>query len=164
VFVTGATRSGDMPVTAGVFDTRCGGDGACNGSFDAFIAKFSATGSLLASTFLGGRDLDMGRAIAITRSGRIGALGTTQSADFPVTEPSGSSRTPGVNVEHTYLALFDDSLTTQMRAMFIADQQYVPNVGVLTARQGFAYVAGQVTQSTGMASGFGTYVRAVPLP
>jgi hypothetical protein len=164
VFVTGATRSGDMPVTVGASDTRCGGDGACNGSFDAFIAKFSPTGSLLASTFLGGGDLDMGRAIAITRSGRIGALGTTQSADFPLTEPSASGRTPGVNVEHTYLALFDDGLMTQTRAMFVADQQYVPNVSVLTARQGFAFVAGQVTQSTGMASGFGTYVRAVPLP
>ena len=164
VYVSGATRSGDMPVTAGAADTRCGSDGACDGSFDAFIARFSATGSLLASTFLGGSGLDMGRAIAITPSGSVAALGTTQSADFSLTDPSASGRTPGVNFEHTYLAVFDDRLTTRTRALFVADQQFLPNVGLLASRSGFAYIAGQVTSFTGMPAGIGTYVRAVRVP
>ena len=75
-----------------------------------------------------------------------------------------SGRPPAVNLEHTYLAVFDDRLTNTLHTMFIADQQYVPNVGVLDVRIGFGYVAGQVSQSTGMPSGSGTYVRSVRLP
>ncbi len=164
VYATGYTRSAEMPATPGAYDQRCGTDEACNGSFDGFIVKFSPTGSLLASTFLGGSELDMGRAVELTSGGKVVALGTTQSRDFPLLNASPSPRTPGVNFEHTYVAVFDDRLTALTRSGFVVDEQFLPNVAVLAVRDGFWFVAGQVTPLTGMASGIGTYVRAMRLP
>jgi hypothetical protein len=164
VAVIGTTRSSDVPVSSAAHDTRCGNDGACDGSFDGFAATFDAAGSLLASTYLGGSGLDTARAIRTAAGGRVVALVTTQSADYPLTEPSPSGRTPGVNREHTALTIFDSRLSAIVRSTVVADQQYLPNVGVLAVRQGFAFAAGQVTPFTGLASGSGTYLRAIRLP
>jgi hypothetical protein len=164
VYVTGYARSADMLATAGAYDPGCGTDGACNGSFDAFITKFGPTGAVLASTFFGGSEFDGGRAVQLTAGGNLVVLGTTQSRDFPLVDASPSPRTPGINSEHTYLAVFDDGLTALVRSEFVVDQQFLPNVAVLAVRDGFGFVAGQVTPLTGMPSGIGTYVRAMRLP
>ena len=79
VYVTGATFSGDFPVTAGAFQATK------RGSYDAFVAKLSSTGGALAySTFLGGRDADSGAGIAVDRNGFAHVAGATWSLDFPV--------------------------------------------------------------------------------
>lgn len=165
VYVTGHARSPEMPVTEGAIDTRCGSDGACDGSFDAFVAKFSPTGALLASTFYGGRALDLGRRVVIRPGGQVVIVGTSQSPDFPLIDAVASRRwTPGINFEHPFLAVLDDRLQRVTRSAFVLDEQYLPNVALLGASSGFAYVTGQVSPGTGLASGIGTYLRATRLP
>jgi hypothetical protein len=80
-YVTGWTDSTDFPVTAGAYQTTHGG-----GDYDVFVTKLNASGSgLVYSTYLGGNDDDVGRAIAVDGSGNAYVAGYTQSTNFPVT-------------------------------------------------------------------------------
>ena len=76
--VTGYTSSQDFPVTSGAVQTRYGG-----GSYDAFLARFSATGTLSYATYLGGSDADLGFAVALDAAGSAYLTGSTASSDFP---------------------------------------------------------------------------------
>lgn len=84
VYVTGATRAADFPVFGGF-------DNTFNGETDAFVARFSADGELLWSTFLGGSEADeqypfqqnAGPAIAVDQAGAAYITGATESSDFP---------------------------------------------------------------------------------
>ena len=53
------------------------------GTSDAFIAKIAPGGALLYSTYLGGTDTDVARAISVTPDGRAYITGSTRSFDFP---------------------------------------------------------------------------------
>ena len=164
LYVMGDTRSDDMPVTAGAVRPRCQAEGGFTCS-DAFIAKFSSTGSLVASTFFGGIGTDYSRGVQATSDGRVIVVGGTQSRDFPVVNASPSPRPPFVNAEQTYVSVLDDSLTRLMQSGFAGNQQFLPNGGLLALRDRFEFVAAQVTPASGLRSGIiGTYVRAMRLP
>ncbi|MCB0201838.1 MAG: SBBP repeat-containing protein, partial [Anaerolineae bacterium] len=80
--VTGGTGSSDFPTTPGAFDPSYNGDY----TFDAFVARLNATGSMLDyATYLGGRNHDEGLAIAVDGAGRVTVTGRTNSGDFPIT-------------------------------------------------------------------------------
>ena len=82
IYVTGQTESSDFPTTPGAYDTSFH-----NG--DVFVSKFSRNlTSLLASTYLGGADDDVGNSLAIGSDGKIYVAGYTGSSDFPTTSGS----------------------------------------------------------------------------
>jgi hypothetical protein len=165
IYVTGQTSSANMPVTTGALDARCGIDGACDGSMDAFVARFSATGALLASTYYGGRGVDLGLGVLVRPDGRPVVLGSTQSPDFPLVDAVPPRRwSPSINFEHVFLSQFDAALQRVTRAEFVADEQYLPNIGRLAESGGFAHAVGQVFPRTGLPSGvIGTYARSIRL-
>ena len=78
IYVAGATSSADFPTTSGAFDTTYSGD-------DAFVSKFSPSGALLWSTYLGGDIGEWASAITSDGDGNIYVAGATGSADFPTT-------------------------------------------------------------------------------
>ncbi len=80
-YVTGFTDSAapDFVTTAGAAQPAIGG----GGNTDAFVAKFSAAGAQVYSTFLGGTGIDRGNAIAIDVGGNVYITGQT-SANLPV--------------------------------------------------------------------------------
>ena len=95
VYVTGNTNSLDF-LTVNAFQTAYGG-GSFNG--DAFVTKLSSLGnSVQYSTYLGGRDEDISRGIAVDNNGNAFVTGSTGGfspfpaspvpgfADFPTTE------------------------------------------------------------------------------
>lgn len=80
VIVGGYTSSPGYPVTPGCVDPTY------NGGFDCFLTKLSAAGGTLVwSTFFGGRDDDRVYDIASNEEGEIFLTAWTQSEDFPTT-------------------------------------------------------------------------------
>ncbi len=76
-YVTGYTMSSDFPIQNAY-------DSTDNASIDVFIAKFSSSGNLIYSTFLGGDGSDGGYAIAECDRGKLIVTGSTSSTDFPM--------------------------------------------------------------------------------
>jgi len=76
-FASGWTNSIDFP-TLNAYDDTYNGDDQ-----DAFVLKFSASGSLLWSTYLGGSTTDWGTGIAVTSDGNSYVTGKTISPNFP---------------------------------------------------------------------------------
>ena len=78
IHITGYTWSSNFPTTADAYDPDY------NGDEDVFVAKFSPSGQLLYSTFLGGSDCDSGNGIAVDSEGSVYITGKTGSTDdFP---------------------------------------------------------------------------------
>jgi hypothetical protein len=80
-YVTGLTYSTDFP-TVNPYQTD-------QGSYDAFVSKFSSSGTnLIYSTYIGGNTSDdEGHAIAVDASGNAYITGVTYSSDFPTVNP-----------------------------------------------------------------------------
>jgi len=77
-YLAGDTFSTDFPTKGAYQNTFSGGEK------DAYVAKFSATGSsLIYSTFIGGSGNDEGEGIRLDSSGRVYVVGITSSGDFP---------------------------------------------------------------------------------
>jgi hypothetical protein len=74
-YIAGTTESPDFPISSALEPMLLG--------FDAFVAKFTADGALVYSTFLGGSLGDEGRDIAVDANGGVYILGATNSSDFP---------------------------------------------------------------------------------
>ena len=84
VFITGSTRSSDLP-GAGLPQPGYGGPLGSASFGDAFVAKLNATGdALVYLTYLGGTDEDVADAIAVDGEGSVYLTGMTRSANFPV--------------------------------------------------------------------------------
>ena len=79
-FVTGWTKSSNFPVISAYQKIKGG-----TYDYDAFVTKLNPTGSPVYSTYLGGRDEDYGRGIAIDSDGNAFVTGKTWSSDFPTT-------------------------------------------------------------------------------
>ncbi|MBM4249374.1 MAG: PKD domain-containing protein [Euryarchaeota archaeon] len=89
VIVAGGTRSMDLPVTPGAFQTsiRTGPSDE-----DAFVLRLSSDGSTLQyCTYLGGGGRDYVLAVEADAAGRATVAGTTTSPDLPVTAGALSS-------------------------------------------------------------------------
>ncbi len=75
-YVMGTTNSSDFPLQNAYNSTFSGFE-------DIFLAKFSANGLLLWSTYLGGKNMDFASDIAVTNDGSCYVTGETLSSDFP---------------------------------------------------------------------------------
>ena len=78
-YICGKTPSFDFPLY-NAYDSTLGGEF----DSDAFAAKFSPSGELLYSTFLGGSGLDWAYDVTIGSDGCAWIVGSTDSPDFPV--------------------------------------------------------------------------------
>jgi hypothetical protein len=79
-YVTGTISSKDFPTTSGAFKSTNGVDGT-----DAIVAKFSANGALVYSTYVGGDSYDSAHGIAVDGNGNAFITGDTISNNFPFT-------------------------------------------------------------------------------
>ena len=152
--ITGNTISRDFPTTANAFDQTCGTDGMCNQDLfgvngDAFLTVFNAAGSnLVYSTFIGGTDLDFGRAVTIDRAGKTYVAGSTLSKDLP-TRGAAQTRCGGgtfLPCADGYVAKFDTHLSGAASLIYMT---YLGGKGddiaqaVAGDKSGNAYVTGQ---------------------
>jgi hypothetical protein len=88
---------------------------------DAFIAKFSPRGNLLASTYLGGSDDEGAYGVACDANGRIWVAGKTTSWDFPVKNPFYKKENNGQDV---FIACFSKDLSKILYASYVGGTGY----------------------------------------
>lgn len=122
-YVTGNTSSADFPTSSCALQNIYRG-----GIEDAFVIKLSSIGSMVYSTYLGGRtNSDIARAIAVDSSGNAYVTGTTASNDFPVTQ--GAYQT-------TFRSGPEDGFVTKLNAQgdMILYSTYIGDSGVDHAR------------------------------
>lgn len=105
LLVFGRTNSANFPITAGAYQP------SLSGSYDLFVTRLSSTGSLLASTYLGGSGAEGTNAIGtpyttsslqfnygddsrgevvVAPNGDVLIVSNTQSANYPVTSVTGT--------------------------------------------------------------------------
>jgi aldose sugar dehydrogenase len=80
VYVAGQTSSNNFPLLNPA-------QPAFGGSFDAFIAKISSTGTKVYATYLGGTGDDRATGIAVNSAGAAYITGFTSSSNFPTVTP-----------------------------------------------------------------------------
>lgn len=85
IFIVGHTTSKDYPVTSDALQSEFGG-GKRQWDGDGALAVLSPDGSrLLYATYFGGSGDDLIRSVALGPNGEVYLVGSTTSADFPVT-------------------------------------------------------------------------------
>ncbi|MDX6404180.1 MAG: hypothetical protein QOH70_1635 [Blastocatellia bacterium] len=80
VYVVGQTSSNNFPLLTPA-------QPAFGGSFDAFVAKISSSGTKIYATYLGGTGDDRGAGIAVNSAGAAYVTGFTSSTNFPTVSP-----------------------------------------------------------------------------
>lgn len=102
VFVTGGTRSSDLPTVAGSVQTTAPG-----GNTDGFLAKFDANGtSLLAATYIGTSDMDQAYLLQLDKNQNVYVTGQTRG-NMPVVNAAYS-----VAGGKQFISKYNNSLTT----------------------------------------------------
>ncbi len=85
--VVGQSYSTNFPTTANAYQKTFGGGTSGSNTFpeDAFAARYTAAGSLIYATYLGGSGNDEGFGVAADAAGDTFVTGDTSSANFPTT-------------------------------------------------------------------------------
>jgi hypothetical protein len=141
-YITGITESTDSSGWVGFFPTTSGAyDEGYNGEGDAFITKFSSSGtSLEFSTYFGGSGKDAGNGIAIDGNKNVYITGESRSSDLPTTNGA---------VDMTYNA-FSEAFVTKINAAgtyvqystFLGGNALETGMGIAVDGAGNIYVVG----------------------
>lgn len=138
-YVTGHTASNNFPV-ANAFRATYGG-----GTYDAFVTKFSPTGSsVVFSTFLGGSSDDFGTAIAVDGAGQAYVAGYTWSTNFPVLNGAQMSHAGARDV---FVVKFAAAGTSLAYGSYLGGTTNDYAYGLAISGTGQAYVVGETASA-----------------
>ena len=136
-YVAGLTTSTNFPTTTGAFDrtvSKC----------DVFVSKFnpaaSGAASLVYSTYLGGSQNDIGKAIAVDSSGNAYVTGQTFSNDFPTT--AGAFRTTFGGVADAFVTKLNSNGTALSYSTYLGGSDLDQGRGIALDSSNNAYVTG----------------------
>ncbi|HWY57841.1 MAG TPA: SBBP repeat-containing protein [Terriglobales bacterium] len=151
-YVAGSTTSSNFPQTTGEFQTGLAGHA------NAFIAKFSPTGTLLFATYLGGDGTDYTTGVAVDTGFDIVVAGTTSSSTFPTTNGSNGSNaafqtTRVSSGNHVFVSKLDPTATKLLYSTYLSGSGADIASGLALDSGGNAYVTG-TTASTEVQTGF----------
>ena len=143
-YVTGLTTSSNFPISAGVVQTVFGG-----GNDDAFVTKVNPTGSsIVYSTFLGGGDVDEGKAITVNTVGDAYVTGRTLSSNFPMTVGA-FQQSPGGSID-VFVTRLNSSASALVYSTYLGGsnlEQESFSGGIAIDTAGNAYVTGETRSS-----------------
>jgi len=158
IYVTGATRSVNLPSTPGAYNPNPNIN--ISTEYDVFVFSLSPDGSnLLALTYLGGDQSDLAYAIDRQSNGNIVITGETASTNFPTT-PNAYSITPntGLNTDNIFVSILNPNLSNLVASTYIGgstgEVAYALTIsyGNQVIIGGFAKSADYPTVSGGLAS------------
>jgi hypothetical protein len=139
VYVTGETRSDNFPTSSNPFQKEY------NGAMDAFVTKFTADGSLVYSSFLGGINDDGGRGIAVDGSGCAYITGETYSDTFPASPNAWQKQKAPYS--DAFVAKVNPEGTALLYCTYLGGDGHDSGNAIAVDSRGNAYVGGQ-TDST----------------
>ena len=148
-WVSGETTGSSW--VSGGFDT------SFNGSWDAFVAKINANGTLAWTSYLGGSDYDSGEAIAIDGEGNAWVTGDTRSSGWVI---GGFDTTFNDVVGHTfprdaYVAKINGSGMLEWSS-YLGGTSWDYGLGIAIDGSGNAWVTGATTSPGWVSGGFDT--------
>ncbi len=142
-YIAGRTYSTEatFPVAAGPDPTYNGG------SYDAFVAKLNASGTLVYCGYIGGSAYDVGNAVAVDASGSAYITGTTESTapSFPATV--GPDLIYNGGYDDAFIAKVNASGTALVYCGYVGGSLGDFGLGIAVDGSGSAYIAGS-TAST----------------
>ncbi len=147
VFITGNTESANFPTTSGAYQGTLGGSG------DGYVTKFTGTGSLSWSTFFGGNNKDMGKALATDNNGNVFVTGNTNSSNFPTTSGAYQTTFNGGMDAFLYKLSSGGSLSW---STYLGGNNNESGQGIATDNVGNVIVTGN-TQSANFPTSTGAY-------
>ncbi len=156
-YVTGTALTG-LPTTSGAFLT------ANQGANDAYVAKFSPTGSLIYSTYLGGSANDYAFSIAVDGSGNAYVTGSTASSSFtnaPSETLSGGLRAALSGASDGFVAELNPAGSALIYLVYLGGSGSDGGEGIAVDSNGNAYVTGYTT-STDFPTTTGAYQTSAP--
>jgi hypothetical protein len=143
-YVTGSTRSPDFP-TAGPLQEALAGKNCSNCPSDVFVTNMDPDGDVVYSTYLGGRESDVGYGIAIDFGGNAYITGRTVSRDFPSKNPF--QRRSGGGPDDAFVAKLNAAGDALVYSSYLGGRGGEVGLGVAVDSAGDAYVTGS-TNST----------------
>jgi hypothetical protein len=160
-WMAGGTSSPIFPVTQNAVQKipnggRCLVSGNLNADtcFDGFIFGLNPSGDApVYSTFLGGTGTDSITGIRVSADGTIWAVGTTSSADFPVTASAVQPKLNGP--QDVFLAHIDPRTPTLLYATYFGGSGHETATGIALDQQRGVYIGG-ATDSTDFPASMGT--------
>lgn len=111
IIIAGSTSSTDLPLLNPI-------QPELNGTTDGFIAKFSPSGNLLFSTYLGGSEGERIERIGIDSNGNYLITGRTESDDYPITPGVVQENFGGGETDIFITALSEDGQTIAYSTYF----------------------------------------------
>jgi hypothetical protein len=143
VYLGGNTTSTTNMATAGAHQTTLGG------SNDAFVAKFSATGTRLWSTYYGGTGYDYGNSVSADASGNVYLEGYTTSTTNMAT--AGAHQTTNGGSNDAFVAKFS-ATGTQLWGTYYGGTGYDIGHSVSVDASGNVYLGGETESTTNIAT------------
>ncbi len=150
VYMAGATDTTNNVATSGAYQTSNGG------GVDAFLLKFSSSGSRLWGTYFGGAGADRGHAVACDGNGNVYLGGETTSSTGIAT--SGSHQPTAGSTDNGFLAKFNSSGGLQYATYYGGSStDYIEDIACDASNN--IYVSG-IAYSTNNISTSGAYQTA----
>jgi hypothetical protein len=140
-YVAGNTFSADFPTTPGAYQTSLKNPNQGFGSFDGYIVKLGAGGTVVYSTLLGGTFFDDISAIDVDSAGNAYVSGTTQSSDFPTQAAIKTTQ------DDSFVAKLNASGSALVYSTYFGGNHHDIPEGIAVDPSGNAYVTG-LTRST----------------
>jgi uncharacterized protein (TIGR03437 family) len=143
VYLVGTTNSPDLLVgtTGGTSPAQT----ALRGPANAFVVEFSAAGSLIYSTYLGGTGVDNGVAIAADSGGDAFVTGSTTSANFPTAGNPYQSTLKGT--ANAFVAKIAPNTGTLVYSTYLGGRGSDAGNGIVVDPSGAAFITGGTSSS-----------------
>ncbi|MFW9995479.1 MAG: SBBP repeat-containing protein [Candidatus Odinarchaeota archaeon] len=138
IIVIGTTNSTDFPVTADAYQSAYAG-----GSYDLFITRFAANGSMVYSSYFGGTGHDESRDFVLDSSGNLVIVGGTSSLDFPLTADAADKTCEGAG--EGFLTIIAADFSNLLYSTFFGGSDYEGGDEIAIDGQGNIIITGPVT-------------------
>jgi Beta-propeller repeat len=166
-YVAGFTASRDFPVGANAYQLKRNGPALYN--YNSFVTKFSPSGVVIYSTFLGGsgdmgsglcpylRTGDCGQAIAIDADGDAYIAGSAGSSDFPVT-PNAYQQTFGAGSSDAFLSELSPDGSALLYSTYLGSSGSAGAIAIAKGPGGI-YVGGRLSGASSFPTTPGVFER-----